>query len=109
MKKMILVVTALCLLTAGSAIGKTVNGKLTVQGLCDMCKTRIEKTALDVSGVTQAEWNNETKVLTLQFDSAKTKLETISKELAKVGHDTDKDKADDEAYNDLPGCCRYKG
>jgi len=108
MKKTILVVTVLCLLTAGGVIAETVNGKLTVQGLCSMCKERIEKTALGVNGVTRAEWDGDTKLLALQFDSAKTKLEIISRELAKVGHDTDKDKADDKVYDALPGCCKYR-
>jgi len=115
---MILTLTVLCLLTAGCASTKTTegtpaevsltNGTLTVQGLCDMCKSRIEKTALGIEGVAKAEWAKDTKILTLQFDAGKTNLETISKALAEVGHDTDRDKADDEVYNNLPGCCQYR-
>jgi Cu(I)/Ag(I) efflux system membrane fusion protein len=108
MKKIILIATVLCLLAAGVVVAETVDRKMTVQGMCGMCKTRIEKTALGIDGVTRAEWDIDTKVLTLQFDSAKTKLEAISAELAKVGHDTDRDKADDKVYNALPPCCKYR-
>ena len=73
-----------------------------------MCKTRIEKAAQEVAGVTRAEWDNETKMLALEFDSAKTGIEAISKAIAEVGHDTEKDKADDLVYHDLPDCCKYR-
>ena len=108
MNRIILIATVLCLLTAYSVKAETVERKMTVYGLCGMCKTRIEKTAMDIDGVTKAEWQFDTMALTVQFDSAKTKLETISKELAKVGHDTEKDKADDKVYNALPNCCKYR-
>ena len=108
MKKYILIVVTLCLLTTSVVIAETVDGKMTVQGMCGMCKSRIEKTALSVSGVAKAEWQIDTKVLTLQFDSAKTSMEFISEQLAKVGHDTDKDKADDKVYDSLPNCCKYR-
>jgi len=35
-------------------------------------------------------------------------LNTISKALAAVGHDTDRHKADDAVYEALPGCCHYR-
>ena len=108
MKRMFLIFTAMCVITAGCAIAGTAAGTLKTEGLCDMCKTRIEKAALKVAGVTKAEWNRETKILTLEFDSAKTNLETISKAVAKAGHDTAKHKADDNVYNNLPGCCKYR-
>ena len=108
MKKLFLIATVLCLLTAGFAVAETVEGKLTVQGVCGMCKARIEKAARDVSGVASAEWELETKVLALQFDSGKTSLDAISKAVAKVGHDTDRDGADDKVYAALPDCCKYR-
>jgi Cu(I)/Ag(I) efflux system membrane fusion protein len=44
----------------------------------------------------------------LHFDTAKTSLEAISKAIAQVGHDTEFDKAPDDVYNALPGCCKYR-
>lgn len=73
-----------------------------------MCKTRIEKAAKSVEGVATAVWNTESQQLHIHFDTGKTNLETISKAIAKSGHDTDKDKADAKTYNALPNCCKYR-
>jgi Cu(I)/Ag(I) efflux system membrane fusion protein len=81
---------------------------LTVQGLCDMCKERIETAAKSVVGVSSASWDGETKTLHLNFDGSKTSPDAISQVIAKVGHDTEKYKASDEVYNALPDCCKYR-
>jgi periplasmic mercuric ion binding protein len=81
--------------------------KLKVGGNCDMCKARIEKAA-KVNGVTKADWNKETKILTLTYDSKVVTSDEVQKKIAAVGHDTPKYKADDKAYNSLPGCCKYR-
>lgn len=81
---------------------------LKVQGLCEMCKDRIEKTAKSVAGVSSATWDMKTRELHLNFDAHQTNLKTISKSIAKAGHETNLDKADQEAYDALPGCCKYK-
>ena len=73
-----------------------------------MCKARIEKSALSVFGVSTATWDAKDKMLHLNFDAAKTSLSAISKAIAKVGHDTEKDKADSKVYEALPGCCKYR-
>jgi len=111
MKKlyMILAAACLCVTAACSTNVRAATELLEVEGLCGMCKTRIEQTAIEVDGVTKAEWDRDAKILTLEFDPAKTKLETISKAIAKVGYDTEKDKADDDVYNALPDCCKYRG
>jgi len=77
-----------------------------VWGNCDLCKDRIEKT-VKAEGATSADWNTKTKILTVAFDPAKTSVDIFSKKLAAVGHDTEKYKADDKAYNALDGCCHY--
>ena len=81
---------------------------LAVGGSCEMCKDRIEKTASKVPGVTSASYDLESKQLHLHFDATKTSVENISKALAAVGHDTELYKADDEVYNALPACCKYR-
>lgn len=81
---------------------------MTVQGLCEMCKERIEKTAKGVQGVSSASWDETTKQLHLHFDPAQTDLDKISQAIAGVGHDTDKHKADQKVYDALPGCCKYR-
>ena len=57
-----------------------------VDGLCDMCKTRIE-TCLDVKGVWFAEWDIETKKLFIVYKPKKISKEEIGALLNGVGHD----------------------
>jgi copper chaperone CopZ len=80
---------------------------LKVSGNCDMCKARIEKAAR-LDGVSKAEWNVETRLLTLVYESSKVKSDDVLKKIASVGHDSEKFKADDKTYNSLPGCCKYR-
>lgn len=78
-----------------------------VNGNCGMCKERIEKAALDIEGVYKAEWNDESKMLNVTFKKDKVKLSDIHKAIAKVGHDTEKERASDEVYETLHSCCKY--
>lgn len=87
---------------------KSEHAMINVQGLCEMCKDRIEKAAKGVSGVSSASWDQKTKQLHLNFDASKTSVDAISKAIAKVGHDTDKYKADKTTYDALPDCCKYR-
>ena len=80
-----------------------------VAGKCGMCKSRIEKAAKSVEGVSEAEWNKETKMLKLTFDISTTDVEKVHLAVARVGHDTPIHKADDEVYWKLPSCCLYRG
>jgi copper chaperone CopZ len=90
---------------AQSATSKTETIK--VSGNCDMCKARIEKAA-KIDGVSKAEWSKTDKTLTASFDPSKTNIDAIAKKVAAAGHDTEKVKASDTAYDKLPGCCKYR-
>jgi len=79
-----------------------------VSGNCDLCKERIETAAKSVSGVSTAVWDVDTKKIKVEFNSMATNSDAIQKAIAKVGHDTEKFKATDEAYNKLPECCLYR-
>lgn len=79
-----------------------------VSGNCEMCKARIDKTAKSIDGVKSADWNVNTKFLTIEFDAKKTKLATIQKAIAKAGHDNAGGKTSEIVYNDLPPCCQYR-
>ena len=78
-----------------------------VSGNCGMCKKRIEKAAKAVSGVTNATWDKESKVINIDVSDATITKKQVSKAIAAVGHDTEFNKADVTVYNDLPGCCQY--
>jgi Cu(I)/Ag(I) efflux system membrane fusion protein len=110
MKKMLFLFVASLFMAATtvSASSDEGHGNLKVGGACGMCKTRIEKAAKSVEGVSAATWNKETQALHIHFDTDKTSLEAVSKAVAKSGHDTDKDKADSKTYDALPGCCKYR-
>ena len=81
--------------------------KFKVLGNCGMCETRIEKAALSVDGVSKAEWDKESKQLEVVYDDKKVDVHKIHMAVAKVGHDTEMHKANDDVYNKLPGCCKY--
>ncbi|MFA5818059.1 MAG: cation transporter [Bacteroidales bacterium] len=85
----------------------TKSATLKVWGKCEMCKGRIEKTAI-ARGATTADWNVKTKLLTVNFDPTKTDVGYLSNKLAKAGYDTENYKAKDKAYNALPDCCKYE-
>lgn len=78
-----------------------------VWGKCEMCKARIEKAA-KVEGVTGANWDLKTKILTVTYDAGKTGIDAISKKIASAGHDTEKYRAPDDVYAALPSCCHYE-
>ena len=78
-----------------------------VDGICNMCKERIENAAYQ-KGVKTVEWNKAEKEITVVFQTKKTDVETIKQNIADAGHDTDTIKASDEAYNSISNCCRYK-
>lgn len=78
-----------------------------VSGACEMCKDRIEEAAKG-KGVHSAVWDVNTKKLTLVFNQASTTMSRIQKRIADAGHDTEKEKARDAVYNELPACCHYR-
>ncbi|MDR1864255.1 MAG: efflux RND transporter periplasmic adaptor subunit [Bacteroidales bacterium] len=84
------------------------HAQITVQGLCEMCRERIQTAAMSVGGVSSAVWDGESRRLHLHFDPAKTSPDAVAKAIAAAGHDNEKYKADDEVYNALPECCRYR-
>jgi copper chaperone CopZ len=77
-----------------------------VWGNCEMCKKTIE-TSLDVKGIKSADWNVETKMIQVVFNPDKVNEEKIHKLIAASGYDTEKEKGDNKAYNELPDCCQY--
>jgi mercuric ion binding protein len=84
-----------------------------VDGICGMCKKRIETAALKSKGVKFAIWNVKTHQLNVIMDERKTDVATIQSNILKVGHDVvgfdaQKIKATTAAYNTVHPCCRYR-
>lgn len=78
-----------------------------VRGNCGMCKSTIEKAANGVDGVASANWDVDKKRIDVSFDANKTGAMTIHEAIAASGYDTEKVAGNKEAYENLPGCCKY--
>ncbi|WP_027387664.1 TonB-dependent receptor domain-containing protein [Chryseobacterium gregarium] len=76
-----------------------------VKGNCDMCKARIEITALK-AGARHASYSVDSQTLTLETENS-ISTDDILKKVSEAGHDNEKFKAPDPAYEALPGCCHY--
>jgi mercuric ion binding protein len=79
-----------------------------VDGICGMCKKRIETAALKTKGVKFAIWDVSTHQINIILDERKTTLETLKINIANIGHDINGFKASDEAYESVHPCCKYR-
>ena len=108
-KKLAIAITMIFSIAVTSCNATIKNAKtqtIKVSGNCDMCKERIEGVATK-KGISSGIWNVDSKMLSLTFDSTKTNVDKILKEVAYAGHDNEKFLAPDDVYADLPGCCQY--
>ena len=101
------ILMAVSTFTSAQNKNKIITEDIPVSGVCDECKTRIEKAAY-IPGVKRAEWDEKTKNLKVSFKASKVSLEEIEQSVARTGHDAGTIKAADSAYNQLPSCCAYK-
>lgn len=77
-----------------------------VWGNCGMCKKTIES-SLKTDGVKEADWNTETKIMTVSYDSTVITLDQIHKKIVASGYDTQNYKSTDSTYSNLHECCKY--
>lgn len=89
------------------AQSKIVEDTLIVKGICGMCKERIEEAAYG-KGVKLVSWDKATDQLSLTYRSDKTTITEIEERIVKAGHSTVDHEAPQNAYNQLPDCCRYE-
>ncbi|WP_026775697.1 heavy-metal-associated domain-containing protein [Polaribacter sp. Hel_I_88] len=96
-------------------VKKDKNAKISmkVDGICGMCKKRIETAALKTKGVKFAIWSPTTHQLNVIMDERKTDVKTIQDHILEVGHDIllEDDKkivAKNEAYESVHPCCKYR-
>lgn len=78
-----------------------------IYGNCGMCESTIEK-AGNIKKVAQVDWDKDTKMATLIYDTSKTTQEEILKRIALAGYDSDQFLAPNDVYAQLPGCCQYE-
>lgn len=108
MKKYILSLLAVFTLTlSASAQSNITETSVEVDGLCGMCKKRIENAAY-IPGVKKVDWNKDTHQLALTFRNDKVSLKDIVASINDAGHDVKGAIATDEQYANIHGCCRYR-
>ena len=86
MKKILLILMMAATL---GVYAKNVTQQILVKGECDMCKDKIEK-ALDISGISFAEWDVESKMLTVRYNNRKISEDQIHETISNLGYATDK-------------------
>jgi periplasmic mercuric ion binding protein len=89
-----------------AAVVKT-NLTFGVRGNCGMCKKTIEDAANSVEGVVSAIWDVDKKKIDISYDDSKIDAVAIHTAIAASGYDTEQVAGNEEAYDDLPGCCKY--
>lgn len=78
-----------------------------VNGVCDMCKERIEG-ALDVKGIKFSEWSEKSHNCKVVYKPSQISEKEIHQLIADAGHDTEAVKANDEVYKKMHHCCQYR-
>jgi hypothetical protein len=107
-KKIVMAIVVLLSSTLANAqIKNPITETVKIYGNCGMCKATIEGTG-NLKKVAKVDWNKDTKMATLTYDSQKTKRDEILKRIALAGYDSDSFLAPQAAYNSLPGCCQYE-
>jgi periplasmic mercuric ion binding protein len=100
-------IVAVLLAITSTSFAQTKSETFKVSGNCGMCKSTIEKAA-KAAGATSAIWDEETKDLTVKYNSSSTNAAKIQKKIAAVGYDNVGFKATTEAYRKLHSCCQYE-
>ena len=115
MKKIMLIAIFSISIATTIAQEKNKNAKVSfkVDGICGMCKKRIETAALKTKGVKFALWSIKTHQLNLIMDERKTDVTKVQQNILKVGHDIllsddKKLEAKLEAYESVHPCCKYR-
>ena len=108
MKKLVLLGLFLFIGVTLTAQNKNAKAIIEVNGVCLMCKDRIEKACIKTKGVKSAVWDVNSHELSLIFNEQKTDLTVIQESIAAVVNDTQKIIATDEAYASVHPCCKYR-
>ena len=103
----ILSIALICCSVATASFAQTKTETFKVSGNCGMCETKIEKAA-KTAGATYAEWNKDTKIITVKYNSSSSNLAKIQKSIAQAGYDNAGAKTTNDVYNKLHACCQYE-
>jgi copper chaperone CopZ len=105
-KNMILATFILFSIAVNAQIKNAKTETVKIYGNCGMCETKIEN-AGNIKKVAKVDWDQDSKMATLTFDTTKTNSDEVLKRIALAGYDSDKFLAPDDVYDNLHGCCQY--
>jgi copper chaperone CopZ len=77
--------------------------------VCDMCVKTITKATYAVEGVRDVEVSVEKKSATVTFVPMQTNIQVIESAISEAGYDANGRKRNEDAYNQLPDCCKHEG
>jgi copper chaperone CopZ len=92
-----------CGTNTNSVVEKTYH----VWGNNETCKKTIEK-ACKLSGISNPNWNADSKLLTFKIDTAIITTDAVLKSVASAGYDNELFYGNDYAYSNLPEVCQYE-
>lgn len=99
-------VLVLSSLTNHAQDNNTTNNNVKIAGNCGMCKKTIENAGN--SAHAKVDWNEDNQTATISYDTKKTSLDAVLKNIAAAGYDNEKYMASEEAYTKLHACCQYE-
>jgi copper chaperone CopZ len=73
---------------------------------CEMCKERIVSELSMRKGVKKIDLSLETQELTVIYNGVKTSEDELREAISKIGYSADDIEASQEAYENLPNCCK---
>ncbi len=94
-----------CAFIAIQVNAQTTNIKIQTSARCGECKEAIEMQLNYEKGVKSAQLDNDTKIVTVIYNSEKTNPDILRKSIASIGYDADSISADLKAYKKLKSCC----
>lgn len=109
LKKISSLALLFCFFIANSCAAQIKNAKTetaTIYGNCGMCEKKIEN-AGNLKNVAKVDWDKDTKIATITYNTQKTSKDQILKRIALAGYDNESYNAPDEVYSQLHGCCQY--
>jgi copper chaperone CopZ len=74
--------------------------------VCNMCVTKVKKVLNSITGVIQSEVSFDQKKAFVLLNTSSTDVDKIENMITSAGYDANNKKADEEAYNNLPECCK---
>ncbi len=87
---------------------QTKTDTIKVKGNCDHCIERVEGVTAAIPGVSQTKMDIIKGRVVITYDQSKTNNAAIQQAIAKAGHDTENNRANDKDYKALPPCCKYE-